>query len=363
MGFNCGIVGLPNVGKSTLFNALTSSQQAQSANYPFCTIEPNVGRVPVPDARLQKLADLAKSEKIVPAQLEFVDIAGIVKGANKGEGLGNQFLANIREVDAILHVVRCFDNDDIAHVSGKIDPVSDIETIETELMLSDLESLERRIPSLEKKLKVSKDKNDVELFNSMQKIYELLKSGTSARTAGITDKTILNQLALLTTKPVVFICNVSEKDVSCGNAYTDKVKEYAHGSQVVIISAEIEAEVSQLESDEEKQEFLKSLGIEETGLHKVVKTGYDILELLTYFTVGITETRAWTIQKGVTAPQAAGVIHTDFERGFICAETISYDDYVMYGGENEAKQSGKMRLEGKDYVVQDGDVMHFRFNI
>lgn len=363
MGFNCGIVGLPNVGKSTLFNALTSSQQAQSANYPFCTIEPNIGRIDVPDDRLYRLANLAKSEKIVPAQLEIVDIAGIVKGASNGEGLGNKFLSNIREVDAILHVVRCFDNDDIIHVSGKPDPVSDIETIETELMLADLESVEKRLPSLEKKLKNSKDKNDATLFFAMQKVYDALKTGKSARTAGIEDKAILNQLALLTTKPVMFVCNVSEDEVSTGNKYTDAVKNYIGNNPVVIISAELEAEISQLETIEEKNEFLKSLGIEKSGLDKVVKTGYDLLGLYTYFTAGLTETKAWTIQKGMTAPQAAGVIHSDFERGFICAETISYEDYVAHCGETGAKQAGKMRLEGKDYVVQDGDVMHFRFNV
>ena len=364
MGFNCGIVGLPNVGKSTLFNALTSTAAAESANYPFCTIEPNVGRIAVPDERLTQLAETAGSKAILPAPLEFVDIAGIVKGASSGEGLGNKFLSNIRETDAILHVVRCFDNDDITHVSGKIDPISDIEVIETELLLADLESVEGRIPNLEKKAKIG-DKLSKETLEVLLEVYEVLKSGRPAIETKVADdkKNILKNLQLITTKPMMYVCNVSESEVASGNEYTKIVKERAGSKPVVIISAAIEAEISMLDSEAEKVEFLESLGLNSTGLSRVIRQGYELLGLITYFTVGPKEARAWTITKGTKAPGAAGVIHTDFERGFICAETVSWKDYVEFKGEQGAKQSGKLRLEGKEYTVQDGDVMHFRFNV
>jgi GTP-binding protein YchF len=362
MGFKCGIVGLPNVGKSTLFNALTATAAAEAANYPFCTIEPNVGRVGVPDPRLQALAQLAGSAKLIPTQLEFVDIAGLVRGASRGEGLGNQFLGHIREVDAIVHVVRCFENSDITHVEGDIDPLRDIEIIETELMLADMESLEKRMPALEKKLR-TKDPQALIQYPLMERALELLKDGKPARLAQCSpeDQEELKRLQLITTNPVLYVCNVSEEEAATGNSFTELVKaKYGH---VAIISAAIEAEVASLESDEEKLEFLQSLGLKETGLTRVIREGYSLLNLLTFFTVGPKEAHAWTAHKGSKAPQAAGVIHSDFERGFICAETTSYEDYVAYKGEQGAKAAGKLRLEGRDYVVQDGDVFHFRFNV
>ncbi|MBQ8651409.1 MAG: redox-regulated ATPase YchF [Alphaproteobacteria bacterium] len=365
MGFNCGIVGLPNVGKSTLFNALTSTAQAESANYPFCTIEPNVGRIAVPDARLVELAKIAGSKQILPAQLEFVDIAGIVEGASKGEGLGNKFLANIRETDAILHVVRCFDNDDITHVSGKVDPVSDIDVIETELLLADMESVDNRIQNLSKKAKAG-DKQTKEILEVLNLVADVLHSGHPAKETKVNEsqRLILKQLQLLTTKPMLYVCNVSETELlNEDNKYVLSVKKKAGNSPVVKISAAIEAEIACLDSEEDKREFLNDLGMQSTGLDLVVRTGYELLGLQTYFTIGPKEARAWTIQKGTKAPAAAGVIHTDFERGFICAETISWKDYIECEGEQKAKQLGKLRLEGKDYAVQDGDVMHFRFNV
>jgi hypothetical protein len=366
MGFKCGIVGLPNVGKSTLFNALTRTAAAQAANYPFCTIEPNTGEVAVPDPRLKKLAAAGKSKEIIPTRISFVDIAGLVRGASKGEGLGNQFLANIREVDAIVHVLRCFENDDITHVEGRIDPVADAETVETELMLADLESLERRIVQVRKRAAV-KDKESMTVLPVMEKALALLNDGKPVRVMldGIApeDLAILQGLNLLTSHPVLYVCNVSEADAATGNEHTRAVEAMAkaQGARVVVISAAIEAEVAQL-PDEEAKEFLTDLGLEEPGLDKLIRAGYDLLHLITYFTVGPKETRAWTIHKGTKAPQAAGVIHTDFERGFIRAQTIAYDDFVGLGGEVAAKDAGKARDEGKEYVVQDGDVMLFKFN-
>ena len=367
MGFNCGIVGLPNVGKSTLFNALTQTAAAQAANYPFCTIEPNVGRVAVPDPRLDELVRIAKSQKEIPTQLEFVDIAGLVRGASKGEGLGNQFLANIREVDAIVHVLRCFVDDDIKHVEDSVDPVRDAEIIETELMLSDLESLERRIVPLEKKAK-NGDKEAKAQIDVMAPVLAVLRDGKPARVVKFDDdeqNRMFKQLGLLTSKPVVYACNVDEGSAAEGNALSQKVfaMAAAEGNSAVVISAAIEAEIAQLGTEEEKKEFLETLGLEETGLARVIRAGYDLLHLITFFTVGPKEARAWTVQKGAKAPQAAGVIHTDFEKGFIRAETIAYADFIALGGEAGAKEAGKMRLEGKEYVVQDGDIFHFRFNV
>ncbi len=365
MGFNCGIVGLPNVGKSTLFNALTATAAAQAANFPFCTIEPNVGRVMVPDDRLNALAEIGKSQNIIGTQLEFVDIAGLVKGASKGEGLGNKFLANIRQVDAIVHVVRCFDDPNIIHVEGSVDPIRDIETIETELMLADLESVEKQIDTIGKKAKG--DKSLLPLIDLMKEVQKLLADGKPAREVSVPDdlKKGFKELFLMTSKPILYVANVLEGDAEKGNDWTKKVEAYAkeRGSQAVVICAEIESQIAQLGSDEEKKEFLESIGLEEPGLNKIIRAGYGLLGLQTYFTVGPKEARAWTIRKGAKAPEAAGAIHTDFERGFIRAEVISFADFVALKGEQGAKDAGKMRQEGKEYVFADGDVVLFRFNV
>jgi ribosome-binding ATPase len=363
MGFKCGIVGLPNVGKSTLFNALTQTAAAQAANYPFCTIEPNVGDVAVPDPRLTTLAEIATSKDIIPTRLTFVDIAGLVRGASKGEGLGNQFLANIRECDAIAHVVRCFEDSDITHVEGRIDPVGDIETIETELMLADLESLEKRAPALEKKAKGG-DKDAKELYDLMGRCLAVLREGKPARVVRIEDaeRKIFNGLGLLSSKPVLYVCNVEESAADKGNEFSSRVatRARAEGAVAVVVSAKIESEIAVLPFEDQK-DYLEAVGLEEPGLNRVIRAGYDLLHLITYFTVGPKEARAWTIEKGTRAPQAAGVIHTDFEKGFIRAETVAYADYVAHKGEVGAREAGKFRLEGKDYVVMDGDVLHFRF--
>ncbi len=366
MGFRCGIVGLPNVGKSTLFNALTQTAAAQAANYPFCTIEPNVGNVAVPDDRLQALAKIASSAKIIETQLGFVDIAGLVRGASKGEGLGNQFLGNIREVDAIVHVLRCFENDDIQHVDNKVDPIADAETVETELMLSDLDSLEKRVPNLQKKA-AQGDKEAKIAAGVLGQALDLLREGKPARLVeprDIEEARVFGQAQLITAKPVLYVCNVNEEDAANGNAYSARVfdKARAEGAVAVVVSAAIEAEIATMPADE-RGEFLAELGLDETGLTRVIRAGYALLHLLTFFTVGPKEARAWTTHVGAKAPQAAGEIHTDFERGFIRAETIAYDDYVRLGGEAGARDGGKLRSEGKDYVVQDGDVMLFRFNV
>jgi hypothetical protein len=363
MGFKCGIVGLPNVGKSTLFNALTQTAAAQAANYPFCTIEPNIGEIAVPDPRLDKLAELAKSEQIVPTRISFVDIAGLVKGASKGEGLGNQFLATIREVDAIVHVVRCFVDDDVTHVAGKIDPVADIEIIETELMLADLDSLEKRVDGLEKRAK-GNDKEAKETLDLINRALVLLREGKPARFVErkVEEEKLFHALGLLTSAPVLYACNVDEGSAAAGNEFSRQVeaRAKAEGAMSVVISAKIEAEIAML-PQEERADYLAAVGLKETGLDRLIRAGYALLQLVTYFTAGPKEARAWTITKGTKAPQAAGVIHTDFEKGFIRAETIGYYHYITQGGESGAKDAGKMRLEGKDYVVADGDVMHFRF--
>jgi len=364
MGFKCGIVGVPNVGKSTLFNALTETAAAQAANYPFCTIEPNVGEVAVPDPRLEALAALAKSATIVPTRLTFVDIAGLVRGASKGEGLGNQFLANIREVDAIAHVVRCFEDTDVTHVEGRIDPLADIETVETELMLADLDSLERRVDGLNKKAKGG-DKEAKETLDLINRALALLREGKPARLTARKpeEERAFHMLGLLTSLPVLYVCNVEEASAASGNAYARQVeaRAAAEGAAAIVISAKIEAEIAVLARDE-RNEYLAAVGLKEPGLDRLIRAGYALLHLVTFFTAGPKETRAWTVTRGTKAPQAAGVIHTDFERGFIRAETIAYDDYVAYGGEAGTRDAGKMRLEGKDYVVEDGDVMHFRFS-
>jgi len=365
MGFKCGIVGLPNVGKSTLFNALTSSQAAAAANYPFCTIEPNTGIVSVPDARLNKLSEIAGSAKLIPAYMEFVDIAGLVRGASKGEGLGNQFLGHIREVDAIIHVLRCFEDADITHVHGNVDPLFDAEVIETELILADLESTEKRLANLQKKINGG-DKLAKEQAEILKEVNKVLGEGKPARVLnGKFSESELKSLQLLTTKPILYVCNVLEGEAKTGNNLSVKIieKAKAEKSKAIIISSKIEAEISQLETDEEKNEFLAELGLVETGLSQIVRSGYELLNLKSYFTVGPKEAHAWTFKQGATAPQAAGIIHTDFEKGFIRAEVISYEDYIACGGETKAKETGKMRLEGKEYIVQDGDVVHFRFNV
>ncbi len=365
MGFRCGIVGLPNVGKSTLFNALTRTAAAQAANFPFCTIEPNVGDVAVPDSRLTQLANIAGSAQILPARLSFVDIAGLVRGASKGEGLGNQFLANIREVDAIAHVLRCFESDDITHVEGVVNPVADAETVNTELMLADLESLEKRVVNLRKKA-TTKDRAAVEELELVELALATLTAGQPARKTDIPKgrEADFQALQLLTSKPVLYVCNVEEESAAQGNALSAAVGEMAaqEGAEFVVISAQIEEELSQLD-DAERLEYLQSLGLDQAGLDRLIQQGYRLLNLVTYFTAGPKEARAWTIRRNTAAPKAAAVIHTDFERGFIRAETIAFDDYVALNGESGAREAGRLRQEGKEYIVQDGDVLHFKFNV
>ena len=364
MGFKMGIVGLPNVGKSTLFNALTRTAAAQAANFPFCTIDPNVGDVAVPDARLDKLAEIAKSKQIIPTRMTFVDIAGLVKGASKGEGLGNQFLANIRETDAIAHVLRCFEDGDVTHVEDRVDPVADAEIIETELMIADMESIEKRLQGLSRKVRGG-DKDAVQQERLLKAALAALEAGQPARTVAVDDedRKAWNMLQLLTSKPILYVCNVDEGSAADGNAFSEAVAQMAaaQGAAHVIISARIEEEIAQLD-DAEAREFLSEMGLEEAGLDRLIRAGYELLSLETYFTVGPKEARAWTIPKGTSAPKAAGVIHGDFEKGFIRAETIAYDDFVTLGGELAAKEAGKMRAEGKAYTVKDGDVLHFLFN-
>src|SRR5471030_1369669 len=366
MGLQCGIVGLPNVGKSTLFNSL-SNAKAQAANFPFCTIEPNVGVITVPDERLTKLTEIVVPKNVVPNTIEIVDIAGLVKGASKGEGLGNQFLGNIRATNAILHVLRCFDNDNVIHVDGSVDPIRDKEIIDTELQLKDLESIEKKIQKVEKMAKTGGDKDAKKTFDVLTIYKDHLLKGKSARTAPVAeeDKEYIADLWLLTAKPVLYVCNVDEAAVNTGNAYVDRVKAAVkdENAEVLVISAQIEAEIAELESFEERQMFLDDLGLTESGVNKLIKAAYKLLNLATYFTAGVQEVRAWTITKGFTAPQAAGVIHTDFEKGFIKAEVIKYDDFLKYKSEQACRDVGKLSIEGKEYVVGDGDVMHFRFNV
>jgi GTP-binding protein YchF len=365
MGLQCGIVGLPNVGKSTLFNCL-SNAKAQAANFPFCTIEPNVGVITVPDERMTKLTELVNPQRVVPNVIEIVDIAGLVKGASKGEGLGNQFLGNIRATNAIIHVLRCFDDDNVIHVDGSVDAIRDKEIIDTELQLKDLDSVEKKLQKVDKSAKVG-DK-DAKRAQEILNVYKNhLLEGKSARTAPVAleDQDVIEDLWLLTAKPVMYVCNVEEKSVNTGNAYVEKVKEAVknENARVLVISAQIESEIAQLETYEERQMFLDDLGLEESGVNKLIKAAYQLLNLSTYFTAGVQEVRAWTITQGFTAPQAAGVIHSDFEKGFIRAEVIKYDDFVKYGSEAACKEAGKMGVEGKTYIVQDGDIMHFRFNV
>ncbi|WP_256012429.1 redox-regulated ATPase YchF [Desertivirga xinjiangensis] len=366
MALQCGIVGLPNVGKSTLFNCL-SNAKAQAANFPFCTIEPNVGVITVPDARLTKLAELVNPQKIVPNTIEIVDIAGLVKGASKGEGLGNQFLGNIRATNAIIHVLRCFDDGNVVHVDGSVDPIRDKEIIDTELQLKDLDTVDKRIQKVEKMAKTGGDKNAKKTFDVLSIVKSHLESGKSVRTAPLSeeDTDFIADLSLLTSKPVLYVCNVDEASVNTGNAYVDQVKEAVkdENAEVLVISAKIESEIAELESYEERQMFLADLGLDESGVAKLIRAAYKLLDLYTYFTAGVQEVRAWTITKGFTAPQAAGVIHTDFEKGFIRAEVIKYEDFVKYGSESACKDAGKLSVEGKTYVVDDGDIMHFRFNV
>ncbi|MCC6252344.1 MAG: redox-regulated ATPase YchF [Bacteroidia bacterium] len=366
MGLQCGIVGLPNVGKSTLFNCL-SNAKAQAANFPFCTIEPNVGVITVPDERLNALENLVKPERVVPTTVEIVDIAGLVKGASKGEGLGNQFLANIRETNAILHVLRCFEDPNVVHVEGNVNPVRDKETIDYELIFKDLESIDKKIQRVEKMAKTGQDKEAKKAYDVLMVYKKHLESGQAARSASVIeeDKKYIADIHLLTAKPVMYVCNVDEASVLTGNKYVDAVKEAVKDEQaeVILITAAMEAEIASLESYEDRQSFLQDIGLEEPGVNKLIKSAYRLLNLSTYFTAGVKEVRAWTITAGMTAPQAAGVIHTDFERGFIRAEVIAYNDFVKYGSEAACRDNGKLRIEGKEYIVNDGDVMHFRFNV
>lgn len=366
MALKCGIVGLPNVGKSTLFNCLSNSK-AQAANFPFCTIEPNVGSIIVPDERLNKIAELVKPQNIVPTTVEIVDIAGLVKGASKGEGLGNKFLSNIRECEAIIHVIRCFDNPNVVHVEGSINPIRDKEIIDIELQLKDLETVETRLKRIEKQAKTGNDKEAQKTYQLLEKIKQTLEAGKSARVLNLSqeEKERIKDLNLLTIKPVLYVCNVDEASAKTGNQYSQQIEKVAaeENAEVLIITAQMESEIAALETYEEKQMFLSELGLDEPGVSKLIKKAYKLLNLQTYFTAGVKEVRAWTIEKGWTAPQAAGVIHSDFEKGFIKAEVISYDDFIKYGSEAACREAGKLRIEGKEYIVQDGDIMHFRFNV